>query len=160
MNPIPLSQMPIAFKYKDQKGNITSRNVLPRIIFFGVSDNYTEPQLLLQCLDLDNNELGIFAIQNIVQDELKEEPLHLELGDAVIFKPMVKSERQMEGIVCFIDNDRIFFFSGSMPGEFYGTLNAKIPGVNITYNNILYNWNLMCQPRKRLAKISKKFVSS
>lgn len=146
---VPL--LPIAFKYKKSDGQISMLHVMPGTVYLGTTEVYGSPQLLMEVYDLDAKIHRVLAIRDIVHEPL---PLpELQLGDRVRYIPEFKSQRVLEGIVCFIDGERIYFYSGIMPEVFYGQEAAKRPGKNISYEGEMYNWELMIQPRQRLEKI-------
>jgi hypothetical protein len=100
--------------------------------------------------DLDKKADRVFALRDIIHDPL---PKNFQLGDNVRFIPVFKSQKTLEGKICFIDGERIFFYSGIMPEEFYGTEMAKQPGLNFNHNGEFYTWQLMIHHIDNLEKI-------
>jgi len=142
---------PIVFKYKNYKGEISERRVLPKRVYFGSTEHHPHPQLLMEAFDMEKNAIRTFALRDIIHDPLPKEKIRL--GDRVRFIPQFKFQRMLEGIVCYIEEERIFFFSGIMPAEFYGTDMAKRPGRNLEHNGKMYTWELMCHHIDTLEKI-------
>lgn len=140
----------IEFKYKNYKGEISQRRVLPGRVYFGSTEFHPHPQLLMEGYDLDKKQNRTFAIRDIIHEPI---PKNFQLGDNVRFIPQFKTQRTLEGKVCFIDGERIFFYSGIMPEEFYGTEMAKQPGNNFPHKENLYSWQLMIHHIDNLEKI-------
>ena len=55
----------LVFDYENYRGNKETRRVLPKRIWFGVTDWHPEPQWILDGFDLDRNALRSFAIDHI-----------------------------------------------------------------------------------------------
>jgi len=55
----------IKFEYKNYKGEIKIREVKPIGLKFGVTPNITEPEWLLEGMDLDKNEYRCFVLNHI-----------------------------------------------------------------------------------------------
>lgn len=56
---------PLTFTYKNWRGEIGVRRVLPRQVYFGNTNYHTQPQWLMEAFDLDKLEVRIFAISEI-----------------------------------------------------------------------------------------------
>jgi hypothetical protein len=71
---IDLSEL--TFKYKNWKGEISDRKVLPITVWFGSTEYHKEPQLFLKAFDVDKQVERDFALKDIQYYELSE--LHSE----------------------------------------------------------------------------------
>lgn len=56
----------IEFTYKNYRGEIADRKVVPIKIHFGSTEYHKEPQWLLKALDLDKNSERDFALLDII----------------------------------------------------------------------------------------------
>ncbi len=143
-------ELQISFKYKNHKGQISQRRILPGKVYYGSTEFHPHPQLLMEGFDLDKKEDRTFALRDIIFEPI---PKNFKIGDKVRFIPTFPSQRTLEGIICFIEGERIYFFSGIMPTDFYGTDMAKKPGKSILHNDVLYDWELMIHRSSNLEKI-------
>jgi len=141
-------KVPIWFDYKESDGQISRKYVMVHNIYIDTPVGYTTPQMVMEVYNLDKEEHEILPIRNIIHEPLPQKELNL--GDHVRYIPEFKSQRMLEGIVCFIDGERIYFYSGIMPEAFYGTEMAKRPGKDFLHEEKMYTWELMIQPRNRL----------
>lgn len=55
----------ISFTYKNHKGEISERKVIPIKTYFGSTIYHPEPQKLLVAIDLDKKKERTFAIKDI-----------------------------------------------------------------------------------------------
>ena len=60
---------PLKFSYKNYKGIIAIRTVVPKLIWLGKTDFHPIEQFFLQALDLDKQEMRDFAINDILNFE-------------------------------------------------------------------------------------------
>jgi hypothetical protein len=58
---------PLVFEYKNWKGEIGIRKVIPIQVFFSSNEFHTEPQWLLEAFDMDKLDERIFAINDIIR---------------------------------------------------------------------------------------------
>ena len=58
---------PLSFKYKNWKGKIGVRNVLPIKLWFGHTEFHTEDQWILKAWDLDKKDYRDFAVKDIIK---------------------------------------------------------------------------------------------
>jgi predicted DNA-binding transcriptional regulator YafY len=56
----------IEFTYKNYRGEIADRKVVPIKIYFGSTEYHKEPQWILKALDLDKNAERDFALLDII----------------------------------------------------------------------------------------------
>lgn len=56
----------IEFTYKNYRGEVADRKVVPIKIYFGSTDYHKESQWLLKALDLDKNDERDFALLDII----------------------------------------------------------------------------------------------
>lgn len=61
------SPPPIRILYKNYKGEIAWRSILPKKIWFGVTEWHPEPQWLLDAEDLERHVQRSFALKDIQQ---------------------------------------------------------------------------------------------
>jgi len=59
--------LPLCFSYRNHKGSITERTVVPIATFFGTTDYYKTKTWLLNAWDCDRNDYRTFAFSNIVR---------------------------------------------------------------------------------------------
>lgn len=57
------------FFYKNHRGEINERTVIPKRFWFGTTDWYPMPQMFLSAFDLDRNENRDFAVSNIIDED-------------------------------------------------------------------------------------------
>lgn len=57
--------MPVHIKYKNWKGVVSFRIIIPNRIYFGVTEYHLEPQWLLEAFDFDKKEARTFAMKDI-----------------------------------------------------------------------------------------------
>ena len=55
----------VTFTYKNWKGNISERKVIPEKIYFGSTEFHKEEQWLLSAYDCDKADYRDFAMQDI-----------------------------------------------------------------------------------------------
>lgn len=58
---------PIVFEYKNWKGALSTRKIIPIKIWYGESDYHASAQWFIRALDIEKQENRDFAIQNIIK---------------------------------------------------------------------------------------------
>jgi predicted DNA-binding transcriptional regulator YafY len=57
----------ISIRYRNWRGEVSVRRVLPETIWFGATEWHPEHQWLMDAVDLDRDEMRSFAIKDIVE---------------------------------------------------------------------------------------------
>ena len=57
--------LPLVFIYKNYKGSISERSVLPSSSFYGITAYHTRPQWFLHAWDIEKKAYRDFAMQDI-----------------------------------------------------------------------------------------------
>lgn len=65
---------PVRILYKNHRNETAMRTILPQRIWFGATAWHTEPQWLLDALDLDKGEARSFALADVKAWERCHEP--------------------------------------------------------------------------------------
>lgn len=55
----------LTFKYKNWRGDVATRTVIPDAIWFGVSEWHPEPQWFMRATDVSKREIRDFALLDI-----------------------------------------------------------------------------------------------
>jgi predicted DNA-binding transcriptional regulator YafY len=58
-------QTAVRFTYRNYRGEVGERHVIPRGIFFGATEYHPEPQWLLSAFDVDKGAPRTFAVRDI-----------------------------------------------------------------------------------------------
>lgn len=58
---------PLRIKYKNWKGSIGIRKIVPDYVWFGVTQFHQNPQWLIHALDVEKQEYRDFAIVDIIK---------------------------------------------------------------------------------------------
>jgi predicted DNA-binding transcriptional regulator YafY len=61
------NEHPLVIEYKNWKGEIGIRKIIPIEIFFGANEFHGEPQWLMVAYDLDKKEERTFAMNDIIK---------------------------------------------------------------------------------------------
>lgn len=61
---------PFQFLYKNYRGEISKRKVIPVKEYKGSTEYHPEHQLLMEAIDLDKNEIRIFAVKDIIEQKI------------------------------------------------------------------------------------------
>jgi len=56
---------PLTIEYKNWRGEVSMRSILPRRVYFSSNEWHTTPQWLLEAWDIDKDAIRIFAMQNM-----------------------------------------------------------------------------------------------
>ncbi len=64
--PEQLKETPLQFTYRNYKGIISDRKVIPLCIHFGSNKYHKEKQWLIDGFDLDKQEHRVFAMNDII----------------------------------------------------------------------------------------------
>lgn len=62
---LPQPETAVVFTYKNYKGEVATRTVIPSRTYFGSTSFHPEPQWLLEAWDLDKDEPRTFAHKDI-----------------------------------------------------------------------------------------------
>lgn len=62
-----LNIKPLHFTYRNYKGIISDRKVIPSSIYFGSTEYHKESQWLMSAFDLDKIKDRVFAVGNILK---------------------------------------------------------------------------------------------
>lgn len=65
---------PLTFWYRNHKGEVGLRHVMPNRIFFGTTDWYPDEQWLMAAYDLDKKVQRVFALERILGNFRQEDP--------------------------------------------------------------------------------------
>lgn len=57
----------IAMTYRNHRGEVSRRTVLPRDLWFGATEWHLEPQWFLRAFDLDRNATRDFAMRDMTE---------------------------------------------------------------------------------------------
>lgn len=148
----PIISDSISFKYKEEDGKIVEvNNIKPGRLYSINGDLAFDDMYSGKPNDFDSYEFKTYLMKNVVFEKKVQ---NFEIGDKVRYIPQFKSQKTLEGIVCYIDENRVYFYSGYMPSEFYNTDWAKRSVKDIIINNKMYTWEIMAHPKENLDKIS------
>lgn len=59
--------LPLVFTYKNYKGAVSQRKVIPFHVYYGTTDFYTEPCWLLRCFDVYKKQERDFRMSDMVK---------------------------------------------------------------------------------------------
>ena len=62
---IPITSIKV--KYKNWKGEISIRNIIPQSIYYGHTDFHKENQWLMEVFDIDKDALRTYAMMDIIE---------------------------------------------------------------------------------------------
>ena len=57
----------LTIKYKNWRGEVTTRHILPEKIWFGSTEWHKEKQWFLYATDIDKNQMRDFALRDILE---------------------------------------------------------------------------------------------
>lgn len=101
----------IEFKYKNWKGEISDRKVIPGKVYFGSTEFHPVPQLLMEGFDIDKQEQRTFALRDIIhpEDDIKKKTIDRNLLISPEYKKHFPDkdyyDNYMERFVWEIDTD-------------------------------------------------------
>ncbi len=68
----------VSFQYRNHRGEIAERRVLPIRLFYGSTAWHPNAQLLMECFDLDKQEIRDFAMSGVLSPMLPLDPVKRE----------------------------------------------------------------------------------
>lgn len=74
------------FKYKNHKGEVAWRQVIPIRLYYGTTQYYPEEQYLLEARDMDKKECRTFAVSNIKSRLMNEHEYRHEMRISIGLK--------------------------------------------------------------------------
>ena len=66
---VPVREM--TFRYRNWRGEVAERRVLPSSIWFGVTSYHPEPQWLMSAIDIERWEMRDFAMKDMTEVRYK-----------------------------------------------------------------------------------------
>lgn len=68
MQPVNVSaEQVVCIRYRNYRGEIAVRRVLPSRVWFGATSWHPEPQWILDALDIDKDAARSFALQDVLE---------------------------------------------------------------------------------------------
>lgn len=61
------NQHPIKVKYRNWKGEVAVRTIVPKKIFYGSSEYHKGEQWLMEVYDVDKNESRTYALKDVLE---------------------------------------------------------------------------------------------
>lgn len=62
-----VNSSPITVKYKNWRGQVAVRTIIPQKIYFGSTEYHMEEQWLLEVWDCDRDAMRVYALKDITQ---------------------------------------------------------------------------------------------
>jgi hypothetical protein len=69
---------PLVFVYKNYKGEVSTRRVIPERVYFGSNEFHKGDQWLMKAWDLDKDAEREFALADVIEFKLAEETVNVE----------------------------------------------------------------------------------
>ena len=64
-NPISNNAQPIKVRYKNWRGEVAVRTIIPQRVYWGSTEWHPEEQWLLEVIDIDTHVMRVFAMADV-----------------------------------------------------------------------------------------------